>query len=114
MRLLWLLLPLLPCGAARKDLVVSGSLERVMQHAITILRADGVFIDARLPDSRALQAAALQAKYKLGDQVEITCQPIAPVLDPETHLLRLLDLRKLRFPRAPKPAELARAVASRT
>ena len=39
----WCLLILLtPCAAASKDLVISGSLERVMHQAITIKRPDGI------------------------------------------------------------------------
>jgi hypothetical protein len=70
---------------------VSGSLERIMLHAVTILRPDGLLVDARLPDTGGLSADALAVRYQLGDRVELACKPIRAVLDEEAHLLRTLE-----------------------
>jgi hypothetical protein len=55
----------------------------------------------------------LAAKYKVGDQVEITCQTIPVVPDAENETRLSMEVVQFRYVREPTRDELAGAVASR-
>ena len=77
-KLLATCLVLLPLFAANTDteLTFTGSLERVMEHSISILLPDDRLIDARLPDEGRLTASTLSHNYRIGDQVRLECRTI--------------------------------------
>jgi hypothetical protein len=94
-------------GAFAADLTFSGGLERVGHESISIRLADRRVIDARLPNTRLLTADKIASQYQMGDQVQITCKAIQPVLEEETSRMQFLELTRLRFLRQASPAELA-------
>ncbi len=99
---------------AESKAVFSGELERVTTGSISILLEDGRIIEARnTPAHGNLSARTLAEDYKIGDQVEITCAAIAGVYDSVVGRRLFLELKKLRFLRAPSPQERAMALTSR-
>jgi hypothetical protein len=73
--LIWAIVFILlaPCGAHAADIVFSGGLQRVTSATMIIRLDDGATIETRLPKSRDLTAAAIVARFKLADRVQITC-----------------------------------------
>jgi hypothetical protein len=115
LRLLAACLVLLPLFAADTgtQLTFTGSLERVMEHSISILLPDDRLIDARLPDKGRLTASTLSDNYRIGDQVRLECQAIPKRWDEDEHRHHFLGLQKIHLVRHPNPEELARAVKCR-
>ena len=100
------------CQAAiAADVEFTGILVRLRQESIEVGIADGRLIDARLPNSASLNAAALAAAYKFGDEVRISCMPIRTVYDSAASLHQHLELKAIQLQRAPDAAELARTMA---
>src|SRR5215469_3305538 len=60
--------------ALEGSLSFSGNLERVGEHSLSLKLSNRIVIDALLPDSDAMTAEALTAKYLMGDEVEIVCR----------------------------------------
>ena len=109
----FVLLPLLAAQIPTRELSFTGGVERVMEHSISILLADGRLIDAKLPDKGRQSAAELSDNYKLGDQVTIQCKFIPAAWDEASHMYRMLELQKIRLIRHPNPEEFSTAVKSR-
>ena len=92
-----------------KDLVFSGSLEKVTPEAISIRLADGIIIEALLPQSGSLSGESLSYRRFVGDPVEITCATISPTYDARAELFRHLELIALRPSQVrPMPDDLAK------
>ncbi len=102
---------LLPRNAFAADVVLSGSLERLLNKSIFIRLADDRLIDARLPLTGDLTARAIAAQYNLADQVQITCKPIETVYDEDLALHEHLELKKLKHLRPASPEGLAHVMA---
>lgn len=85
----------------------TGYLERVGNGSLSIRLADRRIIDAMLPDTPTLDADAILARYKMGDQVEITCQSIPPVWEQATSRYQSLEVTGMRLIQRPSPAQLA-------
>src|ERR1700744_302756 len=108
----WLLLffsflVLQPGRGFESDLTFTGSMERVGEHSVSIKLADRRVIDAMLPNTSALAAAALAARYSMGDEVEIRCKPIQPVWEAATSRLQSLEVTSVRFLRRPSPERVS-------
>ena len=113
---LCLLAPLLALQMGRgfeTNFSFSGSLERVGDKSVSIRLADRRVIDAMLPNSPALAAAAIANEYDWGDRVEILCKPIRPVWEEGTSRYQSLQVVTLRLVRQPSPEELSRMRESR-
>jgi hypothetical protein len=93
------------------DVVLSGSLERLLGQSIFVRLADDRLVDARLPHTADLSAEAIAAHYSLADQVRIACRPIRTVYDEELALHQHLELKKLQRLGPASPEELARVAA---
>jgi hypothetical protein len=106
-------LALLEAQPAFQELSFTGSLERVMEHSISILLADGRLIDAKLPDKGRLAAPTLSDNYRLGDQVSIHCHTINAHWDEASKIWRYLELDKIRLVGSPNPGQLTAALKSR-
>lgn len=102
-----------PSTGFATTLVFAGGLQRVGHESISIKLADRRLITARLPNSSRLAAGSVAGKYQIGDQVQITCEPIRPVWDEEAFLYQSLEVTKLRFVRPPSREELSEILASR-
>ncbi len=100
---------LLPIVAFAADLKFSGSLELLGRESVSIRLPDRIAVDARLPNTSSLSAAAITAKYRLGDHVEIACREINPILEEAVGRLLFIELTKIRFVRTASPEELVRA-----
>jgi hypothetical protein len=68
--------------------------------------ADRRIIDAALPDTVGLDSAALAGKYRMGDQVEIACEPTSPAWEESTARYQFLKITELRLIRRPSAMEL--------
>src|SRR5580704_16750173 len=79
----------------------TGSLERVGDQSMSIKLADRRVIDAMLPNTPALEASAIAAQYRMGDEVEIGCKPIRPVWEAATSRFQSLEVTAIRFLRRP-------------
>jgi hypothetical protein len=88
----------------------SGSMVAVTRHTVWVREANGVVIYARLPDKGELNAGALIARFKLGDQVSVRTVVINRTRGEESCEQ---GLRSLTYLRAPTDAELAGALKSR-
>lgn len=89
-----------------------GSLERVGTGSLSIRLADRRIIDAMLPKTAGLDAAAIVGQYSMGDQVEITCEPIKPVWEQGTSRYQSLEVTAIRLIRRPSSAELAQLIGT--
>jgi hypothetical protein len=98
-------------GAA-KDPVYTGELQKVTQHFITIRLADHRLIDALLPKSPDLQAAALAARFHVGDPVEMAWRIIPAVWMPTEQTYAMTGMTSLRRLHASSAEDLARALSS--
>jgi hypothetical protein len=107
-----LALLVLPRTAPAADLTFTGGLRFVRPEFLTIRLADGRVISARLPKTPDLTSAAITAKYRIADQVQITCKPISIYWDKVANRYHSLELTALRFLAAPSPEEVARVNAS--
>jgi hypothetical protein len=100
---------LLPMAALATDLEFAGSLERITPESILIRLADGTRVNAKLPPkapkTSALAAETISARYKLADEVQITCKPMSD---------QCLELKSIRFLRPPSPKERALVLGSPT
>ena len=105
------LLVLQPVFGFAADFSFSGGLERVGDESLSIKLADRRTIDAMLPSTPGLDAAAIAAKYRMGDQVEITCTPITPVWEKATARYQSLQMSAMRLIRRPTGEELAALLA---
>lgn len=108
--LLFLLFP--SCGAGAAPLRFAGALQRVGDESISIRLADGRLIDARLPKTPELTPQNIVTHYKVGDQVQITCERIQPVWEQPTYRFQYLELVELRFLRIASPIELSKVLAT--
>jgi hypothetical protein len=100
---------LLPIVAFAADLKFSGTLELLGRESVSIRLPDRIAVDARLPNTSSLSSAAIAAKYRLGDHVEIACREINPILEEAVGRLLFIELTKIRFVRTASPEELVRA-----
>jgi len=91
----------------------TGALERVGDQSISVKLADRRVIDAMLPDTPALGASALAAKYRMGDEVEIECQAIQPVWEAAASRFQSLEITAIRFLRRPSPEEVSGRLEAR-
>ena len=91
----------------------TGSLERVGDQSISVKLADRRVIDAMLPNTPALAATALAAKYIMGDRVELECRPIQPVSEEATSRLQYLEVTAIRFLKRPSPEQVASLLEAR-
>jgi hypothetical protein len=107
------LLPLQPGRGSATGLTFTGGLERVGDQSISVKLADRRVIDAMLPNTPALASAAVAARYTMGDEVEIECQPIQPVWEEATSRLQSLEVTAIRFVRRPSREEVARMLEAR-
>jgi hypothetical protein len=104
----WLILCLLPPGHAfAVGITFSGTLERVGNGSLSVRLADRRVIDAALLSRPGLDSGAVAAQYRLGDQLEIACQPIQPLWEQETARYQYLEVIAIRLIRRPSPEELA-------
>ena len=106
--LLIALLGLVPVPTFPASASFTGSLERVGNESLSIRLADRRVIDAMLPNIPPLDAIAIAAQYARYDQVEITCEPIAPVWEEGTSRYQSLQVTSLRLVRRRSSEELAR------
>jgi hypothetical protein len=105
--LLAFLVPLQPGRGFAADISFTGGLERVGDQSISVKLADRRVIDAMLPRTADLQADAIAGKYSMGDEVEITCQPIPSVWEEATSRFQSLEVTAIRFLRRPSPEEVS-------
>ena len=91
----------------------TGSLERVGDQSMSIKLADRRVIDAMLPNTPALEASAIAAQYRMGDEVEIGCKPIRPVWEAATSRFQSLEVTAIRFLRRPSPEEVSNLLEAR-
>src|SRR5580704_8335981 len=101
---IWLFLP----AALLSGASFSGSLERVGNQSISVRLADRRVIDAMLPNTPPLEAAAMAAEYRSGDEVEINCKKISPVWEEGTGRYQSLEVTAIRLVRRPAAAEVSR------
>jgi hypothetical protein len=85
----------------------TGYLERVGDGSVSVKLADRRVIDAMLPEKPALQAAALAAQYRMGDEVRMECRQIEPVWEADTSRRQSLEVTGIKLLRRPSPAEVA-------
>lgn len=111
-RLLLLAACLLPSEARAARLTIIGNLRFLAANFVTVRLPDGRIIDARLPKTGFLTSASLQGKYRLGDDVQISCRTIAAEFDSLVNRYHTLEVTRIRFLRAPTPTELTRVTAS--
>jgi hypothetical protein len=102
----------LPASALGTDLVFVGNLRFVTIEFLTVRLDDGRVINALLPKTGSLPAAAITGQYKLADQVQITCKRIQTVYDKSADRYHSLELKGLQFLRPPSPGEVTKVVAS--
>jgi hypothetical protein len=95
---------LLPVGALGADFEFTGSLERVTPETILIRLASGDRIGAKLSKTGALAAETISARFKLADEVHITCKPMGHD--------KCSDLKSIQFLRPPTPKERALVLGS--
>jgi len=103
---------LLPSQGVAADLVFTGNLRFATKTFIHVRLADGRVIDAGLPKTGPLAAEAILGQYKIADQVQITCKTVSADLDPTVDYRHSLELKQIRFLRAPTPDEVAGVHAS--
>src|SRR5579863_828261 len=97
-RIACLLLPLvLPVSGLAGDFEFTGGLERVTPESVLIRLAGGDRIDAKLPKTGTLAAETISARFKLADEVHITCKPMGQD--------KCADLKGIQFLRPPTPRE---------
>ncbi len=89
----------LPLCASAADFELAGGLERVTPESVLIRLADGTRISAKLPKAGALAAETITARYKLADEVRITCSPMGQD--------KCQELKSIRFLRQPTLKERA-------
>lgn len=99
------------CPALAADVSFSGGLERVGSRSLSIRLPDRRVIDAILPDLPDLDTAAVAARYRMGDRVELSCRPIAPVYEEGTARMQTLEVTAIHLVRRPSPEELANLLA---
>jgi hypothetical protein len=109
-RLLVLVAPLLLVSAPPTDAVFSGGLESVGTSSIAIRLPDRRVICARLPEDSALNGKALAAKYRMGDQVEVSCKTIEPLWEKSTARYQYLEVTAIRLIEHPSAEKLATAL----
>ena len=66
-----------------------------------------------LANTPELEAPAIAAQYKFGDEVAITCRPIQPVWEAATSRLQSLQVTAIRFLRRPSSLEAAALLEAR-
>src|SRR5215471_15859258 len=103
---------LLPSQAVAADLAFTGNLRSATKTFILVRLADGRVIDAGLPKTGPLAAEAILGHYKIADQVQITCKTVSADLDPSVDYRHSLELKQIRFLRAPTADEVAGVNAS--
>jgi hypothetical protein len=86
----------------------SGTLERVGTGSISVRLADRRVIDAMLPNTPPLEAAAIAGQYGMGDHLEITCKPIQAVWEEGTARYQTLAVTAIRLIRRISPDELSK------
>lgn len=111
--LLALLLVCLPDRGWATNVSFTGCLERAGNQSISIRLIDRRVICALLPDTSLLSPAAIAAHYHIGDQVEITCTPIAPVWEAGTSRYQYLEVTGIRLVKRPSAQELATILEAR-
>jgi hypothetical protein len=99
-------LVLQPGIGSAADRSFSGALERVGSGSISIRLADRRVIDASLPNTPDLAAAALVAQYRLGDQMEVTCKSIQPIYEEATSKYQYLEVTAIRLIERPSAEDL--------
>jgi hypothetical protein len=100
-------------GAPSK-LAFTGELQQVTDASIAIRLADGRIIEARNTATGGdLSPRNLAKLYTVGDRVEITCAAIGGVYSPLVRRRLSIELKKLRFLRAPSREERSNALASK-
>jgi len=107
------LAPWQPGRGFQAGISFTGGLERVGDRSISVKLADRRVIDAMLPNTPALGSAALAAQYKMGDQVEIRCEPIQPVWEAVTSRFQYLEVTAIRLVRRPSPEEVSSLLEAR-
>ncbi|HLK68177.1 MAG TPA: hypothetical protein VKU19_32310 [Bryobacteraceae bacterium] len=109
-RLLLLFLTVAASSAPR-SLTFTGDMQRLTDGSISIRLSDGRIIEARAAAAHGdLSPYSLAKRYKVGDVVEITCEPIPGVFDEHIGRRLVLELKKLRFVREPAPEERAQSL----
>ena len=93
------------------DLVLSGAMEGLTPDTPSVRLADSRWIIARLPKKGDLAAAAIASRYKVADQVQITCKRNGAFVRNGEFVA--WDLKQLQFLRAATPGELSDATAPR-
>src|SRR5581483_6043520 len=89
----------------------SGTLERVSAGSLSIRLTDRRIIDAGLPDTAPLNSEAILRQYRMGDQVEVTCERTQPVWEKDTARYQTLEVSAIRLVRRPEAEELAKILA---
>jgi len=95
-----------PGGGFETDLSFAGGLERVGDQSISVKLPDRRVIDSMLPNTPTLEASAIAAQYRMGDEVEIKCKPIQPVWEAATSRFQSLEVTAIQFVRRPSPDEV--------
>ncbi len=94
---------LLHGGSKQPGAVFSGALERVRQGSISVRLADGMLVEAMLPPSADLSAAAIASRYHLADHVQIECARTRTIRDdpwdPEAQLHMRFTVKKIQLVR---------------
>src|ERR1700693_3945517 len=96
---LYLLNPLLvlqPALGSDTGSSFSGSLERVGNGSISVRLADRRVIGAMLPTTPPVEARAIAAEYRMGDQVEVTLKAIQPVWEEGTSRYQSLEVMAIQ------------------
>ena len=115
MRLLCLALLLIlhPGHAFQTSMSFSGNLERVGDKSISLQLPDRIVVDAMLPDAPPLHASALAARYRMGDQVELSCKPIHPLWEAATSRYQYLEVTAIHLQRHLSPDEVPKLLEAR-
>jgi hypothetical protein len=95
-------------GGFDTGLTFAGGLERVGDQSISVKLADRRVIDAMVGN-----AESIAAKYRMGDEVEIQCKPIAPVWEAATSRFQSLEVTAIRFLQRPSPEEVGKMLEAR-
>ena len=89
----------------------SGDLERVGSGSLSVRLPDRRIIDAMLPSTQGLDSAAIIKQYRMGDQVEVTCERIPPAWEEGTARYQTLEVTAIRLISRPSPEELLKLLA---
>ena len=99
--------------SAAKDASVAGYLESLGEDSVAVRLNDRRVICARLPASAALSAKALTTQYRMGDQVEVSYQPIQPEFQQSTSRIQYLEVTAIRLIDRPSAEKLAGMLSGR-